>query len=863
MHKYFFILLLSGLYSLTAQNIPDSESQVFIDNSGVIRWTNTNKEVALFGANYCLPSACDFRAAKYYSNDLKAEINKDMTHFIRMGWDGLRVCLWGDFQNSDSLGNLVNNEHLDLMDYLIYEAKNRGIKMLLSPIVTYSSQWPDAMHIPATGFSTHFNKSELGTNPEAIRAQANYLRQLLNHVNPYTGNAIKNEPDILFIEMINEPWHHSNDTEGSVRYINALVDAVRSTGCKKIVFHNVSQDFNIAGALKLSEIQGASFAWYPSGLVSGRTLKGNFLRTVDNYELMNIPALDGMPRIVYEFDAPDLLSPVMYPAMVRTYRSVGSQFTAMFAYDMLVTAKANLGWQTHFLNLVYSPQKAAGAIIAAEAMRKLPLYKSYGNYPENTSFGPFRISYEKNLSEYITEESFMYSGNTESVVPNPGKLSKIVGFHSSPLVNYHGEGVYFLDKIQDGIWRLELYPDAILVKDPFAQMSPEKTVSRLIFKELEMEIDLPDLDKDFSITPNNENNQYSATAENGRFLIKPGVYTLVNKRIIDKISLPAYINSLGYNEYIVPEPEDLPLEVRHETYHKFQAGQPVSLSAMVVDEQPIDSVKLFIRKAGSWFRPFSMNQTSAYVYQASLSEDYMREGYYDYCITVYQGTGKTTFPSEIKKSPFEWDFYSMEFWSLEILPADNTFPLFIPKHDFHLLSFTRIGDNIRHGIFSIEPAQNSENGAIRLRLPREMDNALDDYTASLYIGDRLANIKDPENITSLVISVRGLNSGDEAFITLVESDGTSWTSKLKFENEWTDVEISLDNLAPGKGVMLPQGFPGNWNYWLLPPKGRGGDGDKINMTNVEHLQLSIRPASNQKNIDSGIEISSIGVRTQK
>jgi len=72
------------------------------------------------------------------------------------------------------------------------------------------------MDEPAIGFSTFFHKSELGVNPKAIAAQRNYLKQLLRDVNPYTGKAMKDEPDILFIEMINEPWHHSHDFEGSV-----------------------------------------------------------------------------------------------------------------------------------------------------------------------------------------------------------------------------------------------------------------------------------------------------------------------------------------------------------------------------------------------------------------------------------------------------------------------------------------------------------------------------------------------------------------------------------------------------------------------------------------------------------------------
>ena len=153
---------------------------------------------------------------------------------------------------------------------------------------------------------------------------------------------------------------------------------MRSTGCRKLLFHNVSQDFAITPAIKASNVQGVTFAWYPTGLNSGHTLGENYLRTVDDYPPMLRPDLQNLPRIVYEFDSPDMNSGYMYPAMVRTFRSVGAQFITMFSYDMLETAPYNLGWQTHFLNLVYSPRKAVSG------------HHRRGSHPRAASLSPVR-----------------------------------------------------------------------------------------------------------------------------------------------------------------------------------------------------------------------------------------------------------------------------------------------------------------------------------------------------------------------------------------------------------------------------------------------------------------------------------------
>jgi len=880
----------SGVSALPAARV----RAVFQDARGVIRWKDDSSEVALFGANYIIPSASDYRAAGYLKLDRKRMIDDDMAHFARLGWDGMRLTLWGDWENADTLGNLIANDHLDLFDYLIARARERGVYMLLSPIQTYNSNWPDSLASKLPGFSAHYKREELGTNPAAIAAQVRYIGQLLEHVNPYTHTKIKDEPAILFIEMINEPVHHPDDLAGSVKYIDALADAVRKTGCTKLLFHNVSQDFRIAGAIKRSTVQGVSFGWYPTGLNSGHELEGNYLRTVDSYDRMNAPALDGLARIVYEFDSADLRTGYMYPAMARAFRGAGAQFAAMFAYDMLGTASRNLGWQTHYLNLVYTPRKAISAVIAAEVMRRVPRGATFGAYPANRKFGDFRVSYEENLSELVADDAFLNAGATTSTPPHPEKLKRIAGVGSSPVVNYAGDGVYFLDKLRDGWWRLEVYADAEPVRDPYEMPGADKLVTRAINRAWPMRVTLPDLGRDFQVTriagdsavARRAGAKRIATADSaGRFTVTPGVYLLQARALTAdptaRLRVPMSVGHLALGEYHGAPPDTFPPHVEPLAAASYATNHPVEIRARVVTTDAPDSVMLSIR-APDWgnFWRLPMHRTAAYEYTAVVP-DSLREGAYEYVVSVQTAGAVTSFPGERHRAPGDWDWSGNTTWHFVVARPGTPFRLFAAQADAERMAFTRIGDGGRRGIFRVVPSQSSGEPALHLEVPVVQGETIDDYTASLVVRDRIAARR--EYITrdgALVIRARAVPGaaanagadGERLHVTLVESDGTAWGVAVTLDGAWRDVTIPLSALMPERSAALPVGFPGVPVYWLEPPANRGGPGDAMRPEAIERIQFSLRrgdgaPTGAATGATSatahGVEIESVTLRPMR
>ncbi|MGB3007974.1 MAG: hypothetical protein WBC06_15780, partial [Chitinophagaceae bacterium] len=157
-----------------AQKKTKDKNLVFVDKQGVLRYTKDKSEAAFFGINYTLPFAYGFRSHKALGKDIKKAIDEDVYHFARLGLDAFRVHIW-DTEITDSTGNLLVNEHLDLFDYLLHQLELRNIKIIITPIAFWGNGYPERDK-KTIGFSSVYGKDQSVVKEVAIKAQENYLQ---------------------------------------------------------------------------------------------------------------------------------------------------------------------------------------------------------------------------------------------------------------------------------------------------------------------------------------------------------------------------------------------------------------------------------------------------------------------------------------------------------------------------------------------------------------------------------------------------------------------------------------------------------------------------------------------------------------
>lgn len=827
---------------------------VYVDKNGVLRYTKDNKEASFFGVNYTTPFAYAYRAHKALGVDLERAIQQDVYQMWRLGLDAFRVHVW-DTEITDTAGNLLENEHLRLFDFLLAELKKRNIKTIITPIAFWGNGYPERDEA-TPGFSRKYGKGRATANDTAIAAQENYLKQFFRHVNPYTKLTYVDDPDVIAVELNNEP-SHSGSKESVTNYINLLVVAMKGIGWTKPLYYNIAQNPFYADAVAKAKIDGVSFQWYPSGLVANQEQRGNFLPNVDHYTIPfdTIPGYRNKSKMVYEFDAADVLQSNMYPAMAKSFREAGFQWATQFAYDPTALAYANTEYQTHYLNLLYTPSKAISLLIASKAFHRLPRLKSFGSYPTDSLFDVFRVSYKNSLSEMNTAEEFYYSNTTETKPVDFSKLKHIAGIGNSAVVKYEGGGAYFLDQLVQGIWRLEVMPDAISIGDPFERASPKKEVTRLQWMSHSMQISLPAFSSGIFIKALNKDNHFSSFVSGDSFRISPGTYLLTTARVADS----EIADWVGASDFAGEKPRSTEMFLRHEPFNEVSEAKSFTITAKIVG---LDTGKatLQVSKLGSGFggnRMIPMIRNSSSEYSAEIPADLVNPGLLNYRIILQKGPEYTVFPGNHKENPFAWDNYNNETWQTFIVPSSAKLELFNPISDRSV----RIYPGFRRG-FQSNYITGTEPNELILRLyASELSG---DHTIGFehFFGDKLqGRISEINSFDRLIIRARTSEAQPvKAKITLTDKDASSFSIFITLTNNFQDIEVPLNNLGPDSSLLLPRPYPGFLPLWFKAP---GTSLFKI--SEIEKIQVTIGTELNETEFKSpySMEVESIWLEKKK
>lgn len=854
--KTFLLILLLDFISVFAQ---ESSNLVYVDNNGNLKWTNTNENAYFFGVNYSVPFAFSYRALKDKGISHKEVIDLDVQQFKRLGMNAYRIHVW-DREVSDKDGNLLNNEHIELLDYLIAKLIENDIYIILTPIAWWGTGWP-APDVETTGFSTFYSKIESTTKPEVLKAHCNYLKQFLNHKNTYTGKTYSTEEKIIAYEVFNEPNLPKN-VEAIKHYVNTTVKVFRHEGITKPIFFNISENNSKEHweGVASSKIDGVSFQLYPTGLVKYSKLNGNYLPHVLNYLIPDLTdKIKSKAKIVYEFDAADIGSSIMYPVMAHSFREAGMQWATMFCYDPTPIAQFNSEYSTHYLNLLYTPQKALGFLIASNVFKQNKIdKKSFNN--SILLFDDVITDYENNLSLLNDGKNYYYT-NTNSINPKEiNSLSHIAGFGNSNLVNYSGTGSYFLDKIKDGLWQLEVYPDAVWIKDPFGKNGFTDPVAKMIWKKHSLKINLPDIIRDYYLV--SEDKSLSIKADSFNVVVEPGRYFISNdKNIQDAESKNSQIDFSLLKKHGSFISDFSSTEIKNLTLESYQENQVAKINAEIYSSESDSKVYVYFKKT-SWrdYQKELMTVKDDFNFEYVLPDQVNKDGFLEYFISVEKGKDILTFPGKINSSPNNWDFNLQESYQLKILPVSDKTIIFNPLTDKNNIIFSNIWRVIDYNIdYTFDENEKAELSVFI----NKVKESFSELTFQIYAGEYLNEVQIDYN-SKLMIELKNYNERiNKVFVRFLFNDGSASQSEIILSNKYQTLEIPIPKPEVIKYALLPRPYPTFLPYWFSTeqlkstPMGLQANNDKLKL---ESIQIAIPLPETGTELNDGIKIKQVIIK---
>jgi len=441
------------------------------------------------------------------------------------------------------------------------------------------------------------------------------------------------------------------------------------------------------------------------------------------------------------------------------------------------------------------------------------------------------VSYEDDLAEMVTDEKFLYSNHTKTAPPKPELLRQVAGVGTSPIVNYPGTGAYFLDKLEDGVWRLEVMPDAIQVNDPHSATSLDKEVSVVQWREWPMELQLPDLGEGFGIQGLNQGNALNTTANGKRFAITPGAYLLTWQGVSFQLDRSAKVGNIRLNEFFAPAAHCKETYVVHDPPRETSVGAKPSLTATIVSPKRPQKVDLVIVREGQ-HTAIPMRETKAYQYTAEVPANFLRgAGLLRYLITVGNDKEFETFPMKFRGNhPLarrlrdgQTSILPGAPYQIKVMKESDPICLFEAEKDWEKV--TRKDSNI-------QPAVSPATGRIVMAIG--LSDRKRELAYQHYCGDRIEmRMDDVRKKNELVVLGYVLNDRPCMLgLTLIMKDATVYGGNVKIEPMEGRYALPLKDLKLQELRLIPPAIPAFQRRMFATQKP-----SRFGLDKVESLQI--------------------------
>ena len=177
------------------------------------------KEQRFYGVNLCF-------SANYLDHDLADRI---VDRFVRCGYNTVRIHHHDGIWAKAWEGRALSRPHgragcpqpaddIDRLDYLIAKCIERGIYITTDLYVSRPVKWRDIGIDRDGDMNKQLYKTYVGIYEPAFTNWCAFAKAFLEHVNPYTGRAYRDEPGMPLVSLINEGrlgmgWSEKKDDE--------------------------------------------------------------------------------------------------------------------------------------------------------------------------------------------------------------------------------------------------------------------------------------------------------------------------------------------------------------------------------------------------------------------------------------------------------------------------------------------------------------------------------------------------------------------------------------------------------------------------------------------------------------------------